>query len=137
MSGGCFSTIRCAVKGWYNYYIYFSTSALFISGLVLSHSFAEYAVVSTLIDYLTGNWEEQHLPKAVAIIKFQDGVATVLAVVLAYVADSCIGRVNMIVFTTISYVSCSSLHDCSPSSILGTCVASGGLKSRVTREAQP
>ncbi|KAK9989690.1 hypothetical protein SO802_029929 [Lithocarpus litseifolius] len=105
MSGGCLSTIRCAVEDWYNYYIYFSTAALFISGLVLSHSFAEYAVVSTLIDYLTGNWEEPHLPKAVAIIKFQDGIATVLAVVLAYVADSCIGRVNMIVFTTISYVS--------------------------------
>ena len=74
------------------------------SGLVLSHSFAEYAVVSTLIDYLTGNWKKQHLPKAVAIIKLQDGVATVLAVVLAHVADSCIGRVNMIVFTTVSYV---------------------------------
>nr|XP_023871681.1 protein NRT1/ PTR FAMILY 5.14-like [Quercus suber] len=105
MSGGCLSTIRCAVKDWYNYYIYFSTAALFISGLVLSHSFVEYAVVSTLIDYLTGNWKKQHLPKAVAIINLQDGVATVLAVVLAHVADSCIGRVNMIVFTTISYVS--------------------------------
>ena len=47
-----------------------------------------------MIDYLTVNWKKQHLPKAVAIIKLQDGVAAVLAVVLAYVADSCIGRVN-------------------------------------------
>ena len=34
----------------------------------MSHSFAEYAAVSTLIVYLTRNWETEDLPKAVAII---------------------------------------------------------------------
>uniref|UniRef100_A0A7N2QXS3 Uncharacterized protein n=1 Tax=Quercus lobata TaxID=97700 RepID=A0A7N2QXS3_QUELO len=63
--------------------------------LVLSHSFAEYAVVSTLIDYLTDNLKK-HLPEAVAIINLQDGVTTVIAIVLAHVADSCMGRFKVL-----------------------------------------
>ena len=73
----------------------------------MSHSFAEYAAVSFLIVYLTDNWKKQHLPEAVAIINLQDGVKTVLADVLAYVADSCMGRFKMVFFTTVAYISVS------------------------------
>ena len=38
-------------------------------------------------------------------MNLQDGVATILAVVLAHIADSYIGRFAMIVFTGIAYIS--------------------------------
>ena len=38
-------------------------------------------------------------------MNLQDGVATILAVVLAHIADSYIGRFVMIVFTSIAYIS--------------------------------
>ena len=61
-------------------------------------------MVSTLIDYLTSNWQTEDLPKAVAIINLQDGVTTVLAVVLAHVADSCMGRFKVVLYTTLAYI---------------------------------
>ena len=70
----------------------------------MSHSLVEHAVMSILIDYLTDIWKKQHLPKAVAIINLQDGVKTVLAVVLAYVADSCMGRFKVVLYTTLAYI---------------------------------
>ena len=70
----------------------------------MSHSLVEHTVMFILIDYLTGIWKKQHLPKAVAIINLLEGVTTVLAVVLAHVADSCIGRFQMVVFTTVAYI---------------------------------
>ena len=76
----------------------------------MSHSLVDHAVMSILIDYLTDTWKKQHLsrlPKAVAIITLQDGVTTVLAFVLAHVADSCIGRFKMVFFTTVAYISVS------------------------------
>ena len=62
-------------------------------------------MANILIVYLIDNWEKQHLPKAVVIMNLQDGVATILAVVLAHIADSYIGRFAMIVFTSIAYIS--------------------------------
>ena len=85
-------------------FISFSFLTFWTSGLVLSHSFAEYAVVSTLIDYLTRNLQTEDLPKAVAIINLQDGVKTVWAVVLANVADSCMGRFKVVLYTTLAYI---------------------------------
>ena len=70
----------------------------------MSHSFAEYAAVSSLIVYLTDSWKKEHLPKAVAIINLQDGLTTVLEVVLAHVADSCMGRFKMVFLTTVAYI---------------------------------
>ncbi|KAL4614086.1 hypothetical protein ACB092_07G029800 [Castanea dentata] len=94
----------CRVKEWFHKYIFFNPKAFFILGLVLSHSFAEYAAVSFLIVYLTDNWKKQHLPNAVAIMKVQDGVTTVLSVLLAYVADSCVGRFKVVLYTTLAYI---------------------------------
>ena len=73
----------------------------------MSHSFTEYAAVSSLIVYPTDNWKKEHLPKAVEIINLQDGVTTVLEIVLAHVADSCMGRFKMVFFTTVAYISVS------------------------------
>ncbi|XP_075672613.1 protein NRT1/ PTR FAMILY 5.4-like [Castanea sativa] len=105
MSNGCLSKIYCGVKEWYRYYIFFSKPALFILGFVLSHSLVELAVAKIMIVYLTDNWKRQNLPKAVVIMNLQDGVATILAVVLSYIADSYTGRFAMIVFTSIAYIS--------------------------------
>ena len=69
----------------------------------MSHSFAEYAAVSTMIVYLTDNWKK-HLPEIVAIIKVQDGLTTVLSHFLAYVADSCMGRFKVVLYTTLAYI---------------------------------
>ena len=60
--------------------------------------------MSFLIVYLTDNWKKENLPAAVAIINLQDGVRTVLAVVLAYVADSCMGRFKVVLYTTLAYI---------------------------------
>ena len=60
--------------------------------------------MSFLIVYLTDNWKKDNLPAAVAIINLQDGVKTVLAVVLAYVADSCMGRFKVVLYTTLAYI---------------------------------
>ena len=73
----------------------------------MSHSLVDHAVMSILIRYLQVYWKKQHLPKAVAIITLQDGVTTVLAFVLAHVADSCMGRFKMVFFTTVAYISVS------------------------------
>uniref|UniRef100_A0A7N2MTQ9 Uncharacterized protein n=1 Tax=Quercus lobata TaxID=97700 RepID=A0A7N2MTQ9_QUELO len=86
---------RCRrVKEWFHNYIFFNPKAFFI------------LVVSTLIDYLTDNLKKQYLPlpEAVAIINLQDGVTTVLAVVLAYVADSYMGRFKVVLYTTLAYI---------------------------------
>ncbi|KAM4097743.1 hypothetical protein ACJW30_07G024900 [Castanea mollissima] len=105
MRNGCLSKIYCGVKEWNRYYIFFSKPALFILGFVLSHSLVEFAVANIMIVYLTDNWKRQNLPKAVVIMNLQDGVATILAVVLSFIADSYTGRFAMIVFTSIAYIS--------------------------------
>ena len=73
--------------------------------------------MSFLIDFLTDNWKKENLPAAVAIINLQDGVKTVLAVVLAYVADSCMGRFKVVLYTTLAYILVS------PSVLYYACIA--------------
>ena len=60
--------------------------------------------MSSLIVYPTDNWKKEHLPKAVEIINLQDGVTTVLEIVLAHVADSCMGRFKVVLYTTLAYI---------------------------------
>ena len=52
----------------------------------------EYAVVYILLDYLSDASVNQNLAKATAIINFQDGLSTVSTVIVAHIADSCLGR---------------------------------------------
>ncbi|KAK9983585.1 hypothetical protein SO802_033110 [Lithocarpus litseifolius] len=84
--------------------IFFSKAALCISGLILSHSLVKLVVVEVLIDYLTGKWKKVHLPIAATIINFREAISTVLAVFVTHIADSYIGRYQMLVISALSYV---------------------------------
>ena len=61
-------------------------------------------VVEVLIDYLTGKWKKVHLPIAATIINFREAISTVLAVFVTHLADSHVGRYQMIVLSALSYV---------------------------------
>lgn len=64
----------------------------------------EYAVVNILLDYLSRPPVNQYPAKATAIINFQDGLSTVSAVIVAHIADSCIGRFKINFICTIAYI---------------------------------
>lgn len=60
-----------------------------------------------MIDYLTGKWKKVHLPIAATIINFSEAISTVLVVfvsIVTHLADSYIGRYQMIVISALSYV---------------------------------
>ena len=67
----------------------------------------EFAVLKILEDYLSYTWSKQHLAKSTAIINLQDGVSAVSAVIVAHIADSCAGRFNMILLSTLTYITVS------------------------------
>lgn len=56
-----------------------------------------------MIDYLTGKWKKVHLPIAATIINFSEAISTVLVVFVTHLADSYIGRYQMIVISALSY----------------------------------
>ncbi|KAM4073024.1 hypothetical protein ACB094_11G185000 [Castanea mollissima] len=89
---------------WYYKNAFFSKAALCISGLVFSHSLVEFSVMKLLQDYLSFTWRKQHLAKVAAIINLQDGVSAVSAIIVAHLADSCVGRFNMILLSTLTYI---------------------------------
>ena len=60
-----------------------------------------------MIDYLTGRWKKVHLPIAATIINFREAISTVLAVFVTHLADSYVGRYQMIVISALSYVTVS------------------------------
>lgn len=60
-----------------------------------------------LEEYLSFTWSKQHLAKLIAIINLQDGVSAVSAVIVAHIADSCVGRFNMILISTLTYITVS------------------------------
>ena len=64
---------------------------------VLSHIMADISVVTTLFSYLMHNQENQHLPKATAVINIQNGLTSVLAIIVAYVVDTCTGLFNVMI----------------------------------------
>lgn len=64
----------------------------------------ELAVLKILADYLAYTWNKKHLAKLTAIINLHDGVSAVSAVIVAHIADSCIGRFHMIRLSTLTYI---------------------------------
>ncbi|KDP36569.1 hypothetical protein JCGZ_08336 [Jatropha curcas] len=50
------------------------------------------------------DWERSNLPKAAAIINIQEGVAAVVALIMAHVADAYIGRFTTVILTTAAYI---------------------------------
>ena len=83
------------------------------SGLIVSHTVINSAVVEVFIDYLTTAWkkdpsknpilEEAYLPTAATIVNLQDGISTVSAVVVAYIADSYLNCFTTIVICALTY----------------------------------
>jgi hypothetical protein len=80
---------------------------IFFSGLVASHTFVEYAMVKVSEDYLSEAWGKEELVKATVLINLQDGITAVSTVIVAHFADCCVGRFNMIVICTLSYITVS------------------------------
>ncbi|KAE8727819.1 hypothetical protein F3Y22_tig00005294pilonHSYRG00057 [Hibiscus syriacus] len=99
-----FQKMRNELSNWASYNICFSKAALFISGLVFSHSFVEKAFFSVLISFVTSSWETYHLPKAAAIVNAQEGVSILFALVIAYVADEWLGRFKVVGYTTAAFI---------------------------------
>ena len=64
----------------------------------------EFAVLKFLEDYLSYTWTKKHLAKLTAIMNLQDGVSAVSAVIVAHIADSCVGRFNMVLLSTLTYI---------------------------------
>ena len=66
------------------------------------------AVVEMLIDCFTKNWMKGHLRNAATIAYLQNGITTVSAVIVAYIADYYLGRFKMIFICTFTYITVSS-----------------------------
>ncbi|KAA8525623.1 hypothetical protein F0562_007495 [Nyssa sinensis] len=96
-----------AMKDWFHSNAVFCKAIPFISALIFSHSLVENAVVGILIGFVTESWEKENLPKAVAIVNVQEGLAAVLTIVAAYISDACVGRFKMVLFSTAAFVSVS------------------------------
>ncbi|TYI28784.1 hypothetical protein ES332_A05G269100v1 [Gossypium tomentosum] len=92
------------VSNWASYYICFSKAALFISGLVFSHAFVEHAFFFMLITFITSNWKSYRLPIAAAIVNAQEGASLLVAAIVAYVADECLGRFKAVGYTTAAFI---------------------------------
>nr|POF06753.1 protein nrt1/ ptr family 5.7 [Quercus suber] len=107
MFGEWFSRIRGKVEKWYHDYIFFSKAVPFIFGLIVSHSMINLAVVELYIVYLQDmdyhSIQEDYLPTAATIVNLQDGISTVSAVIVAYIADSNLKCFNTIVICALAY----------------------------------
>ena len=77
------------------------------SGFILSYSLVHHAAMEILIDYLTENWENEHLPKVATTVNLMDGTYTVTTIIFAHIADSCMGRFKMVVTSTVMYITVS------------------------------
>ena len=78
------------------------------TGLVLAQGLVENGVVDVLMTYLTRELKQKYLPKSAAIINGQAGVDAVFVIIIAHLADACIGRFKMVLLSTAIYIMVSS-----------------------------
>ncbi|KAM0988233.1 hypothetical protein ACFX13_012442 [Malus domestica] len=98
--GKCFHMVR----KWLGNHLYFSKATTCIRSLVFSHSFVNQAIVGILIVYLTESWNTEQFEMAAIVTNLQEGITSVMVIVLAHISNSYMSRFKMIVSTNAAYI---------------------------------
>ncbi|KAM7461272.1 hypothetical protein LguiA_029393 [Lonicera macranthoides] len=83
-------------------YVQWSNAAFFISGFTLGHSLVWHAVVYIIVSYLQED-EGATLRRSAIIVNAQEGLTSILVIIVAYFADT-FGHISIISFSTVAYV---------------------------------
>ncbi|KAM0984900.1 hypothetical protein ACFX2I_012169 [Malus domestica] len=92
------------VRKWLGNHLYFSKATTCIRSLVFSHSFVNQAIVGILIVYLTESWNTEQFEMAAIVTNLQEGITSVMVIVLAHTSNSYMSRFKMIVSTNAAYI---------------------------------
>ena len=92
----------------------------------MSHSMINSAVVKVFINYLLDTWymdptktsiQEDYLPTAATIVNLLDGISTISAFIVAYIAGSYLNCFTTIVMCALTYTGNSTFFSCVTNSL--------------------